>query len=66
MQSDNNTFKVNDFTTIFNFTRLGIFEDFMKFGYPSTYEKFTGEIDNKKIEGFICLKDNNIYNLKYI
>lgn len=57
-------FKVNQFTTISNFKRLGVFETFMKFGEPYKYEKFEGEIKNEKIKGFICLADDNIYKLE--
>jgi len=56
-------FKVNDFTTINNFVRLGIFETFTKFGSPYEYEKFEGEIEGQKVNGFICLADDNIYKL---
>ena len=59
-------FKVNDFTTINNFVRLGIFETFTKFGQPYEYEKFTGEIQGDKVQGFICLADDNIYNLSKV
>lgn len=59
-------FKINQFTTINNFKRLGIFEDFMKFGSPQTYEKIEGEIEGNKVTGFICLKTDNIYKLEKV
>ena len=59
-------FKVNDYTTINEFKRLGIFEDVMKFGNPSPYEQFTGVMSGEKVKGLICLKSENIYNLTKI
>jgi len=56
-------FKVNDFTTIKNFVRTGVFETFMKFGLPYEYERFTGTLNNEAVQGWICLEDNNIYKL---
>ena len=59
-------FKVNDFLTIKNFELFSdeIFK-FMKFGEPYDYLKFSGTIENKKVIGFVCLEDENIYNLNY-
>ena len=59
-------FQVNQFTTIKNLKRLNQFEDFMKFGSPQTYEKFEGEMSGEKVQGFICLSDDNIYKLEKI
>ncbi len=58
------TFQVNPFTTIKNFERLNQFTTFQKFGEPFEYEAFKGEIKGKKVKGFICLADNNIYKLE--
>ncbi len=35
----------------------------MKFGENYKYQKFTGLLSDKKVTGFICLEDNNIYNV---
>ena len=62
-QHKKNSFIVNEFLTILNFKRLGIFEFFSKFGQMVEYEKFTGIIENEQVKGFICLDDDNIYKL---
>lgn len=54
---------VNEYTTIKNFKRLGEFEEVMKYGYPSKYEKFEGTLKGKEVKGLICLADDNIYGL---
>jgi hypothetical protein len=59
-------FKVNQFTTIKNFVLLNEFTEFIKFGLPSIYQKFTGKIDKKDVTGWQCLSDLNIYKLEYI
>ena len=60
-------FKVNDFTIIKNFKIISneVFK-FMKFGVEYEYLKFSGEIENKKINGYVCLADENIYNMTYV
>ena len=58
-----NDFKVNDYTTITDFKRTGVFEMVMKHGYEQEYEQFTGLLEGDKIKGLICLTDNNIYKL---
>lgn len=60
------TFKINEYTTINNFKRLGNFTQFMKFGQPYDYEEITGDINGEKIKAFICLDDDNIYKLEKI
>lgn len=59
-------FKINDFTTITDFKLLQVYDTFMKFGKPYAYRQFTGFIRHKAVRGWICLVDNNIYELKYI
>lgn len=59
-------FKVNMYTTIKQFKRAGVFEDFMKFGQLSKYERFTGILNGDDVRGWICLADNNIYQLERI
>ncbi|MFT6125868.1 MAG: hypothetical protein ACJAVA_000310 [Flavobacteriaceae bacterium] len=60
-------FFVNEFTTInnFDFQDEQIYE-FMKWGKMHPYRKFKGSIEGKKVEGFVCLSDDAIYNLSYI
>lgn len=56
-------FVVNDFTTINKFVELDEFKTFIKFGEPYEYQKFNGELKGKKVTGWLCLADNNIYGL---
>lgn len=60
-------FYVNAFITInkFDFQDNQIYE-FEKWGQLHPYRKFKGSIEGKKVEGFVCLSDDAIYNLKYI
>lgn len=60
-------FFVNDFLTIQKFKIVSeeIFK-FMKFGEEYDYLKFNGEIENKKVQGFVCIADENIYNMTYL
>jgi len=57
-------FKVNQFTTITDFERLDIYESFMKFGKPSLYERFKGKLQGSEVQGWINVRDNNIYKLE--
>ena len=59
-------FKVNDYTTITDFKKLGIYEYFTKFGNSEKYEKFEGKIKGEKMKGFISTVDENIYKLTKI
>lgn len=65
--NDNQEFKINDYTTIQKFKIISnkIFQ-FMKYGELYDYLKFKGTIENKKIEGYVCLADENIYMIKYL
>jgi hypothetical protein len=58
---------VNGFVTInkFKYSSKEIFK-FMKFGNLEDYKSFTGFIKDKKVKGYICLRDNNIYKLEYL
>lgn len=60
-------FYVNEFMTInnFEFSSDEIIE-IMKFGQNQPYKKFTGSIDDKKVQGLVCLNDDNVYDLKYL
>lgn len=60
-------FEVNEFTTINNFDFITdeIFEK-IKYGTIYNYRDFKGEIDGKKVTGFVCLEDDNIYDMKYV
>lgn len=60
------TFQVNQNTTIKNFTTVDEFKNFMKFGHPEEYQKFVGECNGKKVTGWICLKDDNIYGMEEV
>ena len=59
-------FRVNEYTTITDFKRLGTYSTFMKFGEPQKYENFEGKINGEKVKGFISAVDNNIYKLTKI
>lgn len=60
-------FIVNNFLKIKKFKIISkkIFK-FMKFGEEYDYLKFEGIIENKKIIGYVCILDENIYNMNYI
>lgn len=61
------TFRVNQFVTIkkMKFPDDKIHE-FVKFGALQPYKEFTGFIDDKKVKGFVCLTDDQVYKLEYI
>ncbi len=61
------TFEVNEYTKINKFKAddKNIYT-FNKFGEPSKYLKFTGEIKKQKVKGYINIDDNNIYQLEKV
>lgn len=59
-------FKVNKYTIIKDFELTGVFENFMKHGELSKYERFTGNLCGNDITGWVCLADNNIYNIECV
>lgn len=60
-------FEINEYTTIKKFKLVdNQIHEFMKFGSLQPYKKFVGKINNKKVTGFICLNDDQIYKLEYI
>ena len=63
---DKMNFRLNYYTTIKNFKRLGTFSTFTKFGEPEKYENFEGVLNGEKMKGFISTVDNNIYKLTKI
>ena len=57
-------FKINDYLTIKKFKLIdNEIVQFMKFGQLEDYKRFSGFIDKQKVEGFVCLKDDQIYNM---
>lgn len=63
----NNDFIVNDFITIKKFKLINDkIHEFLKFGVLYDYKEFEGFIKNKKVRGFVCLKDDNIYNMREV
>lgn len=60
-------FVVNDNLIIndFDFVDDKIHE-FMKHGGLQPYKEFRGTIDGKKVKGFVCLNDDNVYQLEYV
>lgn len=60
-------FYVNEFTTIKKFKLIdNQIHEFLKHGSLQPYKKFKGKIKSKKVIGFVCLKDDQIYKLEYI
>ena len=60
-------FIINDYLTIKNFKLIDDkIHQFMKFGSLEDYKEFRGEIENRKVKGFVCLKDDNIYGLEEV
>ena len=56
-------FAINQFTTINDFKRIGVFKTITKFGESYEYEGFEGTLNGDSIKGDICLADNHIYGL---
>ncbi len=60
-------FVVNDNLIINNFDFVDDqITEFMKHGTLQPYKEFTGEIEGKKVKGFVCLNDDQIYKLEHI
>lgn len=60
-------FVLNDNLIINNFDFVDSkIHEFMKFGELQPYKEFRGEIEGKKVKGFVCLNDDNIYKLESI
>lgn len=57
--------QVNEFTTIKKFKFIDDkIHEFLKHGTLQPYKQFKGRIDKQKVKGFICLNDDQIYNLE--
>ena len=56
-------FAINQFTTINDLKRTGVFKTITKFGEFYEYEEFEGTLNGDKVKGDICLADNHIYGL---
>ena len=59
-------FKVNDHVTIKEFKLSNVFEMKLKFGDYYKYQKFSGKLDDVKVEGWQCVLDLQIYGMKKI
>ena len=57
-------FKVNDFTTIEDFISLDEYREVLKHGQIAYYQKFIGYVNDKKVSGWRCTKDDSIYKMK--
>lgn len=66
-ENKENDFIVNDFLTIKDFELInGDIVQFRKFGVMYDYKEFKGLVGGKKVKGFVCLADDNIYKMEYL
>lgn len=57
-------YKVNEFTTINDFKRLGTFVTKTAHGELIQYENFSGKLDGAACHGLVNCENGNIYGLK--